>query len=228
MRPCTAAGPGRPRGHSRPVSVGRVNSLNLATGCFFQKEGEACTQHGERGGGLQTRRNSVVLCTDLGMFLRVSRRITLKEVQELEKGNWGAGRGSAGGRRPPVPGWGRGFSPEKPEPRSARGRGLLAGPGALAVVQAASCREGAGSPGPSAFAPWSLPLPLQTCWAPPTCQGSCQHLPREGAWLKAPFRDPPTRPWCLTPEYRDLPGGAQALGKPSEAWNWVHVRFLAL
>lgn len=123
MRPCTAAGPGRPRGHSRPVSVGRVNSLNLATGCFFQKEGEACTQHGERGGGLQTRRNSVVLCTDLGMFLRVSRRITLKEVQELEKGNWGAGRGSAGGRRPPVPGWGRGFSPEKPEPRSARGRG---------------------------------------------------------------------------------------------------------
>ena len=125
---------------------------------------------------------------------------------------------------------GAGLQPREAGASQRKGEGweLLAGPGALAVVQAASCQEGAGSPGPSAFAPWSLPLPLQTCWAPPTCQGSCQHLPREGAWLKAPFRDPPTRPWCLTPEYRDLPGGAQALGKPSEAWNWVHVRFLTL
>lgn len=175
MRPCTAAGPGRPRGHSRPVSVGRANSLNLATGCFFQKEGEARTQHGERGGGLQTRRNSVVLCTALGMFLRVSRRLTLKEVQELEKGSWGAGRGSAGGRRPAVPRWGRGFKPrEAASQRKGEGWELLAGPGALAIVQAASCREGAGSPGPSASAPGSLPLPLQTYWAPPTCQGSSQ------------------------------------------------------
>lgn len=51
----------------------------------------------------------MVLCTALGMFLRVSRRITLKEVQELEKGSWGA-RGGAlqgnalQGRRPAVPG----------------------------------------------------------------------------------------------------------------------------
>ena len=162
----------------------------------------------------------MVLCAALGVFLRVSRRTTLKEVQELEKGSWGAGRGSAGGAHLALSGGGA-SSPEKPEPRrTGEGWELPAGPGALAPVQAASCREGAAARAPRPlllglcrflYRP-AGPLPPATG---PSLPGTCQHLPREGAWLRKSSSGIPTRPWCLTPEHSDLSGGAQALGKPS-------------
>lgn len=120
MGPCTAAGPGRPRGHSRPVSVGRANSLNL--GASFRRRKARSAHSMVRGGGLQTGRNSVVLCAALGMFLRVSRRITFK-VQELEKGSWGAGRGSAGGT-PTCPWLGAGLQAQRSRSLAAHGGGV--------------------------------------------------------------------------------------------------------
>ena len=150
------------------------------------------------------------------------------------EGELGRGEGSAGGGAHLSLSGGGASSPEKPEPRSTgEGWELPEGLGALAPVQAASCWEGAAGRAPQPlllglcrflYRP-AGPLPPATGSSLP---GTCQHLPREGTWLRKSRSGTPTRPWCLTPEHGDLSGGAQALGKPSAAWNRVHVRFLTL